>query len=190
MLIHRALNRYVPGDALPVDVGAVVCNVSTMKAIADAVCLGMPLIERVVTVSGRKITRPGNYLVKIGTSIRDILEYCGVVRDEDTVIKLGGPMMCTQITNLDVPLIKCTNGIIAIEIVDSKPTPCIRCGRCTDACPMRLLPLYFAPYAENNNRKGMIEKYVIDCIECGCCDYICPSKIQIRKAIRIGKRMV
>lgn len=192
MLIKRVLGRTVQSGALPFDVGVIVSNVSTAKAISDAVIKGLPLTERVVTVSGEKIKNPGNFIVKIGTPVRELIEHCGGLTDSDTRILLGGPMMGnpllgTEITDLDTPVTKTTNGIIAISQAISEQSPCIRCGRCVDACPMELLPLYYPIYAKKENREGMIEKSVNDCIECGCCDYICPSKIPIREAIKQGK---
>jgi len=190
MLIKRALGRHVPGGALPFEVGVIVSNVSTVKAVSDALLRGMPLIERVVTVTGEKIRNPGNYIVKIGTSVKDIIDYCGGVTDDNAIIKLGGPMMGVQIDDLNIPIIKGTNGIIAVEPPVSEPSACIRCGRCADVCPMELLPLYYPQYADKANWEGMKDKAVKDCIECGCCDYICPSKIAIRDAIKLGKKKV
>ena len=191
MLVRRALGRNVPHGALPIDVGVVVCNVSTAKSISDAVKKGMPLIERPVTVTGKMIKHPGNFLVKIGVSVRDIIEYCGGFaddNDDNITVKLGGPMMGNEIKNFDVPIVKSISGIIALPLDVSKPSECIRCGRCVDVCPMELLPLYFPGYAGRSDWKKMDEKSVRDCIECGCCDFICSAKIQIRRAIKIGKK--
>ena len=190
MLIKRMLGRQVPSGALPLDVGVVVSNVSTAKAIADAVLRGLPLIERVVTVTGEKIRNPGNFVVKIGTSIKELVDYCGGVTDGDVTYKLGGPMMGIEISDLNVPVIKATNGIIAVEPAVTEPAPCIRCGRCVDVCPMELLPLLYPQFAGRQNWEGMREIAVKDCIECGCCDYICPSKIPIRDAIKAGKKAI
>jgi len=188
MLIKRALGRSVPRGGLPLDVGVVVINVSTAKAVSDAIRKGMPLIERALTVSGEQVRNPGNFIVRVGTPVRDILEYCGVETDE--VIKLGGPMMGRVTDDYDVPVIKGTNGIIAVRRPVSEPNPCIRCGRCVETCPMELLPLCYPQYAGTSDWAGMKEKHVLDCIECGCCDYICSSKIPITDAIKIGKGMV
>ena len=190
MLIKRALGRQVPSGGLPLDVGVIVSNVSTVKAISDAVLRGMPLVERVVTVTGPKIKKPGNFIVKIGTPVKELVEYCGGLTDEDYIIKLGGPMMGFEISDLNVPVIKGTNGVIAIEPEISQPAECIRCGRCVDVCPMELLPLYFPQYAGTENWQGVKDLGVRDCMECGCCDYICSAKIPIRDTIKYGKRAV
>jgi len=190
MLIKRALGRIVPSGVLPLDVGVVVSNVSTAKAISDAINTGMPLVERVVTVTGEKIHRPGNYIVKIGTPVEEIIDFCGGIIDDDTELKLGGPMMGFKITNLNVPIIKTINGIIAIEPAISEPNPCIRCGRCADVCPMELLPLYYPIYAGTDNIEGLKEKAVKDCIECGCCEFICSSRIPLRMSIKYGKKVL
>ena len=190
MLIKRTLGRQVPSGALPLDVGVIVSNVSTAKAISDAIQKGLPLIERVVTVTGEKIKKPGNYIVKIGTSVKSLIDHCGGFSDDDVTVKLGGPMMGVEIEDLNVPVIKATNGVIATEPVLFDPEPCIRCGRCVDVCPMELLPLYYSQYAGTQNWEGMRDKAVKDCMECGCCDYICSSKIPIRDAIKIGKKAI
>ena len=190
MLIKRALGRKVPSGGLPLDVGVIVSNISTAKAISDAIRNGAPLIERAVTVTGNRIKTPGNYLVRIGTPVKDIIEYCGGLTGGGTAVKLGGPMMGIEQSCLDVPVIKGTNGILAAEPPATEPSPCIRCGRCVDVCPMELLPLYYPQYAGKSNWGGMKEKSVKDCIECGCCDFICSSKIPIRDAIKLGKKTI
>ena len=143
MLIKYALGRSVPSGKLPADVGACVSNVSTVKAIADAIKLGMPLIERVTTVTGKYIPNPGNFLVKIGTSAEDLVNYCGGITTTDCVIKAGGPMMGFPQKDVIFPIMKGSNGIITVDTDNAEPNECIKCGRCVDVCPMELKPLYF-----------------------------------------------
>jgi electron transport complex protein RnfC len=190
MLIKRVMGKQVPSGGLPMDVGAIVSNISTAKAISDAIQIGMPLIERVVTVAGDRMNKPGNYLVKIGTSVKEIVEHCGGVKGDDVTIKIGGPMMGFKQENLNVPLLKCSNGIIAIETIEKEAVECIKCGRCADVCPMELRPLYFTKYAPASDWEGMKTQNVMDCIECGCCEYICSSKIPIVERIKTGKTAI
>jgi len=190
MLIKRVMGKQVPSGGLPMDVGAIVCNVSTAKAISDAIQIGMPLIERVVTVSGERMNKPGNYLVKVGTSVKDIINHCGDVKGDDVTIKIGGPMMGFKVENLNVPMLKCSNGIIAIETIVKEAVECIKCGRCADVCPMELRPLYYTKYALTEDWEGMKTQNAMDCIECGCCEYICSSKIPIVERIKIGKTAI
>ena len=190
MLIKRVLGRSVPSGGLPADAGAVVSNVSSAKAIADAIRTGMPLIERVVCVTGEEIQNPGNYIVKVGTSFRQILDFCGGAAGENVTVKMGGPMMGVPQTELDVPVIKAANGIIAVETDHTEAQACIKCGRCADVCPMELSPLYFAKYVETDNIQGLREQNIMDCIECRCCEYICSSKIPLVTRIREGKAAV
>ena len=190
MLIKKVLGRSVPRGGLPADAGAVVSNVSSSKAIADAIRLGMPPIERVVCVTGERIRNPGNFIVKVGTSVQEILDFCGGIVGDDVTVKLGGPMMGIPQTELDVPVMKATNGIIACETDHTAAVECIKCGRCADVCPMELFPLYFARYVETGNIQGLKEHNIMDCMECRCCEYICSSKIPLVTKIREGKAAV
>lgn len=190
MLIKRVTGRKVPSGGLPADVGCVVGNISTTKAIADAIQKGMPLIERVVTVTGERLKNPGNFIVKIGTNTKDLIDYCGGIIGEDVTVKAGGPMMGFVLSDLNVPIMKGSNGIIAVDTDHTVEQPCIKCGRCMDVCPMELSPLYFAKFADEENWQGMKEKNVMDCIECRCCEYICSSKIPLVSKIKAGKNAV
>ena len=189
-LIKRVMGRQVPRGGLPADVGVIVDNISTVKAISDAIQTGMPLIERVATVTGEKIKNPGNYIIKIGTSVKELIDYCGGTTDDDVLIKMGGPMMGFALSDLNVPMMKGSNGIIAIDTDQTAEQPCIKCGRCVDVCPMELSPLYFAKYADEENWQGMKDKNVMDCVECRCCEYICSSKIPLVTKIKAGKNAV
>ncbi len=190
MLIKRVMGKQVPRGGLPADVGAVVANISTTKAIADVLKTGMPLIERVVTVTGERIQNPGNFIVKIGTSVQELLDYCGGIAGEDVMVKAGGPMMGFELKDMAAPIIKGSNGIIAVDTDETKEQPCIKCGRCVDVCPMELSPLYFSKYADEENWQGMKDKNVMDCVECRCCEYICSSKIPLVTKIKAGKNAV
>ncbi len=190
MLIKRVTGRKVPSGGLPADVGCVVSNISTTKAISDAIQKGMPLIERVVTVTGERLKKPGNYIVKIGTNTKDLIDYCGGITGEDVTIKAGGPMMGFVLSDTNVPIMKGSNGIIAVDTDHTAEQPCIKCGRCVDVCPMELSPLYFAKFADEENWQGMKERNVMDCIECRCCEYICSSKIPLVTKIKAGKNAV
>ena len=188
MLIKRVLGRSVPSGGLPADVGAVVSNVSTVKAIADVLKTGMPLIERVTTVTGKYIPNPGNFIVKIGTSAAELVAHCGGIQGTDVTVKAGGPMMGFPQTTLDTPIMKGSNGIIAIDTDHTETQECIKCGRCVDVCPMELQPLYFAKLVMDP--AALKEKNIMDCMECRCCEYICSSKIPLVTMIKMGKNAV
>ena len=189
-LIKRVMGRQVPRGGLPADVGVVVDNISTVKAISDAIQKGMPLVERVVSVTGERMKNPGNYIVKIGTSVKELIDYCGGITGDDVTIKMGGPMMGFALPNVEVPIMKGSNGIIAIDTDHTVEQPCIKCGRCVDVCPMELSPLYFAKFADEENWQGMKDMNVMDCVECRCCEYICSSKIPLVSKIKAGKNAV
>ncbi len=190
MLIKRAMGRSVPSGKLPADVGACVSNVSTVKAIADAIKTGMPLIERITTVTGNHIPNPANFIVSIGTSAAELVAACGGIQGEDVTIKAGGPMMGFPQTTLDTPIMKGSNGIIAIDTDHSTPVECIKCGRCVDVCPMELKPLYFAKYAGTQDWQSCKDANIMDCMECRCCEYICSSKLPLVNMIKMGKNGV
>lgn len=190
MLIKRVMGRCVPSGGLPCDAGTLVSNVSTVKAVSDAIQRGLPLIERVVTVTGERIKQPGNYIVKIGTPVQNLVDYSGGVTSDDVCLKMGGPMMGFDLADLSVPVMKGTNGVIAVEPLVSEPELCIKCGRCADVCPMELLPLYYTKYAGTGNWQGFKDKNVMDCIECRCCESICSSKIPIVQLLKVGKKAI
>ena len=188
MLIKRVLGKSVPSGGLPADVGACVSNVSTVKAISDAIQKGMPLVERVTTVTGKYIPNPGNFIVKIGTSAADLIAYCGGISAQDVTVKAGGPMMGFVQKTTDTPIMKGSNGIIAIDTEVSVQQECIKCGRCVDVCPMELKPLHFAKF--QGDAAKLKELNIMDCMECRCCEYICSSKIPLVSLIKAGKLAV
>ena len=190
MLIKRALGRSVPSGGLPADVGACVSNVSTVKAIADAIKTGMPLIERVTTVTGKYIPNPANFIVRLGTPASELVAACGGISGNDVLIKAGGPMMGFPQTTLDTPIMKGSNGIIAIDNDETEPNECIKCGRCVDVCPMELKPLHYFKLVGAQDWQGCKDMKIMDCMECRCCEYICSSKLPLVTMIKMGKNGV
>jgi electron transport complex protein RnfC len=189
MLIYSLLGRKVPIGGLPMDVGVVVQNVGTLKAIYEAVHLGKPLVERTITVTGG-VKEPKNLQVRIGTKIGELIERCGGFSEQPGKIIDGGPMMGIAQESLDVPVIKGMSGVLVqpmgeLNRVDERP--CIRCGSCIESCPMGLMPTTIVKYA----KRGMYEdcdRYQIgSCIECGCCSWVCPSNIPLVHWLKYGK---
>ena len=190
MLIKAIYNREVPAGELPRDLGIAVNNVGTIVAIADYFDTGTPLIERIVTVSGPGVEKPSNLLVPLGTPVREVLDYCGGLKNEAVELVMGGPMMGMPIASLDVPVLKGTSGILAFTASDSlrpREYPCIRCGRCLEACPYFLNPSKLARLSKARLYEEMNNYFVMDCVECGSCTYSCPSRIPIVQLIRTAK---
>jgi electron transport complex protein RnfC len=189
-LIQAITGRKVPAMALPSAVGVVVHNVSTTKAVRDAVVLGKPLIERVVTISGKGINRPANLLVKVGTKVSDIVDYCGGTNGDLARVVMGGPMMGFAVSSLDIPVTKTTSSVLFLteEELDTRPlSACIRCGWCLDACPMGLEPKEIGIYVEANRAEDTEQFGVFECFECGSCAYVCPAKRPLVQFVRLAK---
>jgi len=192
MLIDSLLGKQVPSGGLPADIGVAVFNVGTLAQIGELLPRGRGLIERVVTVSGPGVERPGNYLVPVGTPIRFLLEHVGTKSDANEVI-LGGPMMGMSVASIDVPVTKAMSGIVVYEKdhADQKHRfvfPCIKCARCVEACPMHLNPSMLGQLARKRQYDVMEQQFNLnDCFECGCCAYVCPSNIPLTQYFRIAK---
>ena len=194
MLIKKLLDRDVPAGGLPFDVGAVVFNVSTILAIYQAFHGGLPLIQRVITISGEGLKRKGNFLIRIGTLLEDIINLCfdGDRKKllEEYEIKMGGPVMGIPQEDLNTAVIKGTTGFSILRkypVQVSDERECIKCGRCVEVCPMELYPLYYSYYGKKEMWEEALKYDVRDCIECGCCDYICSSKIALLSFIKKAK---
>ncbi len=188
-LIKTVLGREVPSGGLPMDVGVLVHNVGTLLAIYEAVNFGKPLYERVITVTGA-VEKCGNYLVRIGTPVKDILNFCGVDWDNAGKIILGGPMMGISQQDIETPIVKGTSGILVQnkdEVIKDEEAPCMRCGRCVESCPAYLLPTQIAKVVRAEKWERLDELHIKDCIECGVCSYVCPSKIPIVQYVKLGK---
>ncbi len=184
------MNREVPSGGLPSDVGVIVHNVGTTYAIYQAVQKNKPLVERVVTVTGKSVKQPSNFLVRIGTPVIDVLIAAGGVPEDTGKIVSGGPMMGKAIADLDVPVAKGTSGILLIPKEDSMREEvynCVHCGKCIEACPMGLEPYRLLLLAKKGNHSRAKEEHIIDCIECGSCSFVCPSNRPILDYIRLGK---
>lgn len=192
-LIDACIGRQVPSGALPIEVGAVVDNVATLFAVYEAVMKNKPLISRVMTVTGKDVKNPGNYEVRFGTPLADVLEMAGGVPESTGKVIGGGPMMGRAMQNLDMPCNKRMSGALLMtkeESVRVEPSPCIRCGKCVSACPMGLEPYLLAKLSAAQNWEKMEELSIMDCIDCGCCLFTCPSHRPLLDYIRLGKGKV
>jgi len=191
-LIYAVTQRKVPRGGLPMDVGVVVQNVSTMYAIKEAIIDGKPLIERGLTITGEAINKPGNWWVRIGTPISWIIENLGQGFKngiENVKILMGGPMMGIPINNIDTPIVKGNNGITTLIPEELRGTFCIRCSYCVYVCPMGLQPYLLDLLGKKKRYDEAVQIGLLDCIECGSCTYICPAKVEHVKTIKLAKKV-
>jgi electron transport complex protein RnfC len=190
MLIKSVTGREVPSGKLPVSLGVVVQNVGSAASIAEIFDTGLPLLERIVTVSGPGVREPANLIVPVGTKLRDLLAACGGLTADAEEIVFGGPMMGVAQSSLDVPIVKGTTGVIVLTTPNVNPAdsfPCIRCGRCLEACPVFLNPSALADYARKSRYEEMEDLHLMDCMLCGSCSYVCPSKIPLAQLFQASK---
>ncbi len=192
-LIYAVTNREVNSKMLPADAGCIVNNVDTVVAIYHAVVEGKPLMERIVTVTGDAIEDPRNFIVKVGTNYRELVDEAGGFKKKPVKIISGGPMMGFGIFDLDVPATKTSSALLCLtedDVAKWEPTACIHCARCVDVCPARLVPAYLSDNAEHYD-KEKFEKYDgMECCECGCCSFICPAKRSLAQSIKSMRKMI
>jgi len=193
MLVKVLLGREIPSQGLPSEIGVGVFNVATLAQIGGLLPHHQGLIERVVTITGPGVTKPGNYLVALGTPLRFALEHAGCT-DQAASVVLGGPMMGAAIGSFDIPITKGVTGILVLTKAElngnSRIFPCIHCAACVDICPMQLNPSKLGMLARKDRFEEMEGEYHLnDCFECGCCSYVCPSHIPLVQHFRISKQM-
>ena len=193
-LVDAVIRRQVPAPpAIPVHVGAIVQNVGTAYAVYQAVMKNKPLCERYTTVTGKQIAHPGNFLVRMGTPFGQLIEKCGGLPEGSHKVLAGGPMMGKAVVSLDVPVCKGTNSITVLSGDDARRKavqPCIRCGKCVDACPMGLEPYLLATLSANGLYERAEQECIVSCISCGSCQFTCPSHRPILDNILLGKAKV
>ncbi len=193
-LVDAVIRRQGPAPpAIPVNVGAIVQNVGTAFAVYQAVMKNKPLFERYTTVTGKKIANPGNFLVRMGTPMRELIDACGGMPEGDNKLLAGGPMMGKALTSTEVPVCKGTNSVTVIseeEAVRKPVQPCIRCAKCVSVCPMGLEPFLLATASAMHNWEKVEAEGVTSCIECGSCQFTCPSHRPILDNVRLGKSTV
>ena len=193
-LVDAVINRQVPAPpAIPVNVGAIVQNVGTAYAVYQAVMKRKPLFERYTTVTGKRLQKPGNYLVRMGTPMQDLIDLCGGMPEGDNKLLAGGPMMGKALTSTEVPICKGTNSVTILSEDDARrkePQPCIRCAKCVGVCPMGLEPYLLAKLSAFKNWERAEQEDIVSCIECGSCQFTCPAHRPLLDNIRQGKQTV
>jgi electron transport complex protein RnfC len=190
IMIKTLLGREVPSGKLPMHVGVVVQNVGSCAAIAEVFDTGLPLVERIVTVTGLGVRHPANLIVPVGTKVGDLIEACGGLTEDAHEIVFGGPMMGAPQASLDVPILKGTTGVVILserETKRQKSYPCIRCGRCLEACPVFLNPQLLGQLALAGRYEETEEHHIWDCMLCGCCSYVCPSNIPLSQLFQVTR---
>jgi electron transport complex protein RnfC len=194
MLIKAVMDREVPSGKLPSAIGALVQNVATCANVARVFETGQPLIERIITITGRGIKKPGNWVIPFGTKLRDVIEHCGGLTEDAAEIVFGGPMMGQGQANLDVPILKATGGILVLSKDECKRQdimPCIKCGKCLDACPVFLNPQKMGQLARAERYEEMVsDANLNDCMLCGCCSFVCPSNIPLSQLFVMSRNQL
>ena len=191
-LIYAVTGRKVNSAMLPADVGCIVDNVDTIVAIYNAVMFGIPLMERIVTITGDAIANPCNFIVPVGSNYTELIEAAGGFVGTPKKVICGGPMMGFSMFDLNIPVTKTSTALLALSedaVADSVPGPCINCGRCVSVCPGRVIPSRLADFAEHNDEERFLEYDGLECCECGCCSYVCPAKRPLTQMIKSMRKM-
>lgn len=193
-LIYANTGRYINSSMLPADAGCIVHNIDTVVAIYEAVCLGLPLIDRIVTVTGDAIQNPKNYKVLLGTSFQELIDASGGFKNgEPEKIISGGPMMGKAVFSTDIPIMKGSSAILCMQEDEAamyEPSNCIRCGRCVSVCPGRVNPSQLAKLAERGKLEEFVKQDGMECCECGCCSYVCPAKRHLTQTIAATRKSI
>jgi electron transport complex, RnfABCDGE type, C subunit len=192
-LIDAVISRQVPSGGLPIATGAVVQNVGTAYAVYEAVQKNKPLLERLITVTGKSVAKPSNFLARIGTPMKQLIDACGGLPEDTGKIISGGPMMGKAVTSMDIPTAKGSSGILIMNRKEAKRAEaksCIRCAKCVGVCPMGLEPYLLSVLAEKGDFERMKTERIMDCIECGSCQFTCPAKLPLLDYCRLGKNKV
>lgn len=192
-LVYAITGRCINSTMLPADVGCIVHNVDTTACIYKAVVLGMPVFKRYFTVTGEAVANPGNFEVLTGTNHRELLEAAGGLRTEAVKYVSGGPMMGFAMTSLDVPVTKGTSALLVLKedvVALSESSPCIRCARCVDVCPGRVMPSKLAVLAARGNKEAFVANGGMECCECGCCSFICPARRPLTQTIKTMRKQI
>lgn len=190
VLIYNCVGKIVPEGKLPIDVGVIVMNCTTLTFIAKYIKSGVPLVEKSITVDGSAVSNPQNVIVPIGASMQDVFEFCGGFKETPKKVLYGGPMMGITVPDLNAPILKNTNAIIALNEKDAvlpEPTPCIRCGKCISACPLKLMPVEYARALATNDMELLEKRKVNLCMECGCCSFVCPARRPLVENNKLAK---
>jgi len=193
VLIYHTTGKIIPVGKLPIDVGCIVLNCTTLAAIGKYLKTGMPLTEKCITVDGGAVKEPQNVIVPIGTSVSDVFEFCGGLTSSPLRVLYGGPMMGISVPNTSAPILKNTNAVLALtasELPKTRTTACIRCGSCTNTCPFGLAPASISEAYKKDNTKRLSELMVNACMECGCCSFICPANQPLVQTNKLAKALL
>ncbi len=193
VLVYHTTGRIIPINKLPIDVGCIVINCTTLATIGSYLKTGMPLVEKCVTVDGGAVKNPQNVIVPIGTAVGDLFDFCGGLCEEPEKLIYGGPMMGVTFPNTDAPVLKNTNAVLALTKKEAKlpkTTACIRCGACTNTCPFGLNPAAISKAYDNGNIEQLNELKVDACMECGCCSFVCPANRPLVQKNKLAKQLL